>query len=532
MSFSKKISFHISSYKRLICRTVAAALFAVNILGCIAPLSPVHAADYAKSPKEQEQEDIPVESNNIKGWPEGPEINAESAILMEMDTHTILYAKNIDAKMYPASTTKILTCLLAAQYCNPDDVITFSDDAINDTPGDAARVGWDQTGCFMPSDTLNLEQALYCVLVKSANEVASALGEHVAESVGYEASAAGFSRLMNEKAKALGCKNSHFVNANGLFNENHYTTAYDLALIGCEFFGNELLSKISSTPSYHFTYTGQADINKDDTAPSPTIWLSSKNQLFKGSAYAYPYLLGSKTGFVSQSRQTLVSGAKKDGMSLVCVVFKEETPFQFEDTITLFNYGFENFHKESINENEKKYQVENSDLFITNNDLFGASETLISLENDKYVILPDTADFDSVTSRLSYVNEKNSDSNVIAKIEYTYNDTYVGECDVIFTSNEAENFSFSSEAPDSINSKKDSSAVNEPEDSGRVVYINIKILIFAVIGLALIIIIISWVISLLNDYNFSAKIKRAGKRHEKTGSQTDGKKGRQDRKEK
>ena len=107
---------------------------------------------------------------------------------------------------------------------------------------------------------------------------------------------------MNEKAKSLGCLNSHFVNANGLFDENHYTTAYDLGLIGCEFFNNELLCKMSSTSSYHFKLMPD---DEEDT------WISSKNQLHKGKPYQYEYLLGSKTGFVSQSRQTLVSGAEK-----------------------------------------------------------------------------------------------------------------------------------------------------------------------------------------------------------------------------
>lgn len=88
-------------------------------------------------------------------------------------------------------------------------------------------------------------------MVKSANEVASAVGEHVAEKLGKEKSPEAFAEIMNEKAKSLGCLNSHFVNANGLFDENHYTTAYDLGLIGCEFFNNELLCKMSSTSSYH-----------------------------------------------------------------------------------------------------------------------------------------------------------------------------------------------------------------------------------------------------------------------------------------
>ena len=177
---------------------------------------------------------LPIQTNDIENWPEGPEIGAESAILMEMNTHTILYAKNIDAKMYPASTTKILTCLLAAQNCDLNDMVTFSHSAVYNVPSDGSNMGMDE------GESITLEQAMYGVLVGSANEAASAVGEHVAASLGKEVTSEAFAKIMNEKAKELGCKNTHFMNANGLYDENHYTSAYDLALIGCEFFQNEI----------------------------------------------------------------------------------------------------------------------------------------------------------------------------------------------------------------------------------------------------------------------------------------------------
>ena len=197
----------------------------------ILPGSAVTNAEVDYVEQMEQRKALPIQSNAIENWPKGPAIGAQSAILMEMNTHTILYAKNIHEKCYPASTTKILTCLIAMQNCTMDETITFSHDAIYDVPLDGSKLGGVDTG-----DTIAMEQALYCVLVQSANEVASAVGEHVAEKLGKEKSVQAFCEIMNEKVKALGGVDSNFVNCNGLFDENHYTSAYDLALIGSEFF--------------------------------------------------------------------------------------------------------------------------------------------------------------------------------------------------------------------------------------------------------------------------------------------------------
>ena len=231
-----------------------AGMILISVLVCNLPLtdallpgSTVAHADVDPMEQMEQHKTLPIQSNAIANWPKGPAIGAKSAILMEMNTHTILYAKNIHERSYPASTTKILTCLLAMQNCTMDETITFSRNSIYDVPIDGSRLGGIDTG-----DTMPMEQALYCVLVQSANDVASAVGEHVAEKLGKDKSVEAFAELMNEKVSSLGGTDSHFTNCNGLFDEDHYTSAYDLALIGCEFFGNEMLCKLSSTPSYHF----------------------------------------------------------------------------------------------------------------------------------------------------------------------------------------------------------------------------------------------------------------------------------------
>lgn len=487
---------------------VALLSLLVSDLSFTDAMLPGSAVSYAEEDylaQMEQRKSLPIQSNEIANWPKGPAIGARSAILMEMNTHTILYAKNIHEKNYPASTTKILTCLLAMQNCTMDEIITFSHDSIYDVPADGSRLGGVDTG-----DTMQMEQALYCVLVQSANEVASAVGEHVAEKLGKEKSADAFAELMNEKVASLGGTDSHFTNCNGLFDENHYTSAYDLALIGCEFFNNDLLCKMSSTASYHFR------LKPDD---EDDVWIASKNQLFQGKPYEYQYLLGSKTGFVSQSRQTLVSAAEKNGMKLVCVVFMDETPYQFEDTVTLFQYGFENFQRVSIKEHEARYNIDAIDFFDTENDLFGDSTPLISIENDAYVILPNTADFSDTVSTLTYADQT-QDTNVIASIDYTYSDVPVGGCDLVFYKSSVPAFHFSSNEPgyeilpDTPVEEAETAAgemvtsselSTEPPEEMKVIYIDVRKIIAGIIIIAAVVVLILFVISIIHNYSFSPR---------------------------
>lgn len=461
--------------------------------------------------KREERKTLPIQTNSIENWPQGPAIGAQSAILMEMNTHTILYAKNIDEKSYPASTTKILTCLLAMQNCTMDETVTFSHSSIYDVPADGSKLGGVDTG-----DTITMEQALYCILVQSANEVASAVGEHVAKKLELvnddQKPIDAFVDLMNKKSQELGCKGTHFVNSNGLYDDNHYTTAYDLALIGCEFFSNELLCKMSSTPSYHFKLHAE---DEDDA------WISSKNQLYKGKPYEYSYLLGSKTGFVSQSRQTLVSAAEKNGMKLVCVIFTEETPYQFEDTIALFQYGFENFQRLSITDNETNYNVITGDLFDTGDDLFGDSTPLMSLENDSYVILPNTAAFTDMNSSLNYEDPSNN-NGVIATINYTYSNVPVGSCKIIFSKSEKKGFSFSNNEPTpkitEVTAEKENGAQKSSDDSNQVnnvIFINVQNVIFGILLFAAAAVLLLFIISVINSYSFSARGQSSKRRRKR-----------------
>lgn len=467
-------------------KQIVTLIFGVTVLSNIVMQTPLYA--YAERDYNAEMEDrkyLPIESNQYENWPDGPAVGAKSAIVMEANTHTILYEKNIHEELYPASTTKILTCLIAAEQCSMDETVTFSKEAVYGVPSDGSNMGMDA------GESITMEQALYGILVGSANEAASAVAEHISGSTSV------FAELMNQRAGELGCTNSHFVNANGLFDENHYTSAYDLALIGCEFFSHDILCRMSSTSNYNIPPTAS---QPDD------IWINSKNQLYAGKPHAYEYLVGSKTGFVSESRQTLVSCAEKDGMKLVCVVFMEESPYQFTDTIKLFDYGFQNFQMLNVASNETNYTTTVDDFFCANNDIFGNSTPIMNIDTNASIILPKNAVFSDAESSLSY--DKSGTENIIATINYQYSGQSVGSANIIFSGNQATTYDFSSPAVSS-------EAIDDTEENNSIaktIFIDITKIILFVIIFAGIIILLIFLYAFIKSYQFSPKGRSKNRR--------------------
>ena len=353
------------------------------------------------------RKELPIQSNETCGWPEGPAIGAEAAILMDARTGTILYSKNIHEELFPASTTKIMTCLLAVENANLGDKITFSNDAVFSVPRDGSSIGMDV------GESITLEQALYGIMVGSANEVANAVAEHVSGSIDE------FVALMNKRAKELGCTNTHFSNPNGLQTDDHYTSAYDLSLIARAFFDNELLCKVGNTPRYHFTAT--------DTQPDD-FYLNNKHKLITGEV-KYDGIVGGKTGYTDQARETLVTCAERDGIKLICVVLKEESPSQFTDTAVLFNYGFNNFEAINVSQNDSRYMPNDSLFFESEHDVFGKSGAILSLDENSTIIIPKTSSIEDTTYTVSYDLTQNDlavNPNALAKVIYTFNDVPIG----------------------------------------------------------------------------------------------------------
>lgn len=271
---------------------------------------------------------VPAFADTPASWPSAPEIADETGVLMEASTGQVLFDKGMNEIRYPASTTKVMTALLIVENI-PDlnEKITFTDVILPDLePGNStinAQVG----------EELTVEQCLYAIMLASANEVCTQMAVRVAGSV------ADFTKMMNERAKELGCKNTNFVNANGLPDPNHYSTAYDLALILAEAVKNEGFCKVAGSALYTIPPT-----NKTAAARN----LENSNLLLRDGEYHYEGAVAGKTGHTEAAKNTLVTAAKRDDMTLICVVMRSEGTERFTDTITLFDYGFDNFYKTPV----------------------------------------------------------------------------------------------------------------------------------------------------------------------------------------
>ncbi len=426
---------------------------------------------------------LPIQSNEIDNWPVGPQISAEAAILMDADTGTILYSKNINEKLYPASTTKIMTCLLAMEQGNLDDMVEFSNEAVFSVPADGSNMGMDV------GEAITLEQCLYGILVGSANEVANAVAEYIGGTTD------NFVDMMNERAAEMGCTNTHFVNANGLYDDDHYTTVYDLALISCAFFQDEMLCKIGNTSRYHF----------EPTATQPDdFYLNNKHKLITGEI-AYEGICGGKTGYTNEARQTLVTCAEQNGMKLICIVFKEESPTQFTDTVELFDYGFHNFQVKNISENEDKYDIEATGFLQIGNDIFGSSKPILSIDTDSYVIIPNTIEFSDLDSEIDY---DISEENRIAQIVYSYHDTYVGKAYLELADNAASAYDFDTNITATDISVEKTNAAPEQ----NTIFINVKKVLIGILLLAAVIIILFVLRALIINNKNSKRRKNRVKR--------------------
>lgn len=260
--------------------------------------------------------------------------NSESVILVETSTGRIIYEKKPTKKMYPASTTKIMTAILVIENCELTDIVTVSETALANIPSGYVTCN------IQVGEELSVNDLLYALMVKSANDAAYVLAEHVAGSVD------AFSDMMNNKALELGCSNTHFVNPNGIHNANHYSTAYDLYLIAQYCMKNDTFRKLVSTTSYTLPPTNKY-LEEDRAFTTTNELINSNNE----NNY-YQYAIGIKTGFTSQAGNCLVAQSSRDGLDFIAVVLNAETNNnRYLDSKKLFDYGYDNFTLTKIKEN-------------------------------------------------------------------------------------------------------------------------------------------------------------------------------------
>lgn len=375
---------------------------------------------------------LTVNAEGEQVWPEGPEIEPESAILMDADTGTILYEKNAHEQLYPASTTKLMTALLAIENSSLDEIVTLSHNAVFSIEPGSSHIAGNE------GEQFTMEQCLYAIMLESANEVSNGVAEHIAGSI------ENFANMMNEKAKELGCTDTNFTNANGLPDENHLTSAHDLALIGKAALQNETFRTITSTTSYTVPPT-----NKQ----SETRYWANHHKMLPNRNHSYEGCIGGKTGYTNASRSTLVTFAKRGDLTLICVVMKAETPFHFTDTAKLFDWGFENFQLINIAQNEQDYTIDNSSFFNTDTSIYGNTKSIVDINKNGVIILPTTASFQDAESTLNY--DANKD-NSIATLEYTYAGRSVGSTTIDLTNLNIPEFNFD-----------DTTAVSPDENSAK-----------------------------------------------------------------
>ena len=348
-------------------------------------------AEKAEQELQQQVYAMPVESNGWENWPQGPGTYGEAAIVMEVGTGAILYAKNIDDHHYPASITKVLTALVALENGQLTDTVTFSHDSVAFLqPGDSS-VG------LKEGNIISLDQALHATLLASANEAAYAVGESVGINAGYDYN--WFLEQMNTRCKELGGENSNFVNTNGLHDPNHYTCARDMALIGRELFKYPEFFSIVQTLNY--------EIPESETTEQH-VFQQKHKMLIPGNSNYYEYAIGGKTGYTSDALSTLITMADNGNLQLVCVVLRTHGANIYPDTRNLFDYAFANFQKISVAENETSEDVD---------------------ECSGYVVVPNGVEFTDLGMEII----PDGGTSTEATLEYRYDDQVVGSARAVLS---------------------------------------------------------------------------------------------------
>ena len=380
-----------------------------------------------------------VDSNQWTSWPNGPHIYSEAGIVMDADSGAILYAKNIDNPHYPASITKMLTGLVALENNELTDIVTVTPDDYNFLKSGDNHIG------LKKDEQITMEDALHGTLLASGNEVAHAVASNTEG--GYD----NFIKLMNEKAKELGCQNSNFVNSHGLHDDEHYTSARDMALIGSACFQNEDFMRITGTREYTIPTTNV-------TNETRTIAQHHK-MMFSWRDQYYEYCVGGKTGYTDKALNTLVTLASKDGMNLVAVVLRTHgSGNTYNDTRAMLDYAFENFSKVPVTED----MVEVSGFK--------------SIDPDAHVTLPSGITYDQLDCAVENPTALGDKSG---KLIYTYEGQPVGEVE----------FTISDELYNEIhgiNDVKDKDKADKKKaDKGATIGIIIKI-VFGILGVVIV----------------------------------------------
>lgn len=297
-------------------------ILALGAAFCLLLQTPVMAAEAASG----------ITTNNISGWPQGSDITSTSAVIMEESTDTIVYAKNMDQQLFPGSTVKVMTTLLALENSQLTDQVTMTATGVSGVTDGGANIS------AQLDEVFTMEQCLHAIMLASANDIALQVAEHLGGSVD------GFVQMMNTKAAELGCTNTVFTNPTGLPDENQHTTAHDMALIMQAAMENETFRTIAGTLSYTITAT--------NVSGGDRVLTNNFSMMNAANATYYQFCIGGREGYTEASGSTLVCGAEKNGVNLIAVVLQGASGTTAAEAGALLNYGFDNFQMLSLGDTD------------------------------------------------------------------------------------------------------------------------------------------------------------------------------------
>ena len=348
-------------------------------------------------------------------WPSDTGIESEAGIVMDADSGAVLFGQNIHVQKAPASITKILTALVVIENSSLDDTITFSHDAVYNVEDGSGNKNSIEEG-----DTLSVRDCLYLLLMRSSNQAANALAEHVG------GSRDGFVKMMNEKTAELGCENSHFANPSGLNDDTQLTSVYDMALIASAAYKNDTLLTISKDKSYRLPATKN---NPDGVTiqPEHKLLITTDTE----SPNYYPYAVAGKTGYTSIAGQTLVTYAIKDDRRQIAVTMKSTQATHYQDTIALMDFGFLRVKNVNISENETAYTSGDQPVQIGDNS-YQPSD--LSMDTLAVITLPKDASFADAEKTVVTDLPEDAPQGAVALLSYKYNDRKIGQVYLISAS--------------------------------------------------------------------------------------------------
>ena len=342
-----------------------------------------------------------ADATTASGWPAAPETDAEFVFAMELNSGTVLYDKGGEESCFPASTTKTMTALLTLENCDLDEEVTFSYNAVHDIENGGHHYE------FQEGEVLTVDECLQFLLVESVNECAYALAEHVAGDVDT------FVDMMNAKAQELGAYDTHFNNPHGLNDEDHYTTAHDMAMIlwGC-----------IQDPRFQ-QYADIQSISLKGHAIMTSGFQSYTNHhemiLYGNSNYDTDVVCG-KTGFTSIAGSTLVTYGHRDDMDVIVVIMQGEDQKRFSDTKAVLDYAFDNFELVSAQEVSEE---------LLREDISGLSLGT-EIDEEQVLLLPVNGGRDALTSEFTPRSEEDTDLSVLGTRTWYYDGVEVGSSTV------------------------------------------------------------------------------------------------------